>query len=78
MFYTAQSLDQLRNLTPLSLTAPPETAQLTIPGGSRPGASLDVRFETFQNLLQKAIGRQYVQDPSTEVPPGVLSGVPTQ
>ncbi len=78
VFYTAQSLDQLRNLTPLSLTAPPETAQLTIPGGSRPGASLDVRFETFQNLLQKAIGRQYVQDPSTEVPPGVLSGVPTQ
>ncbi len=78
VFFTAQSLDQLRNLTPLSLTAPPETTQLLIPGGSRPGASLDVSFETFQNLLHNAIGRQYVQNPATEVPPGVLSGVPTQ
>jgi len=77
VFYTAQSLDQLRNLTPLSLTAPPETAQLLIPGGSKPGASLDVKFATFQNLLEDAIGRQYVQDPATEVPPGVLTGVPT-
>jgi 4-phytase/acid phosphatase len=78
VFYTAQSLDQLRNLTPLSLTAPPETVQLLIPGGSKPGATLDVKFETFQNLLHNALGRQYVQNPSTEVPPGVLNGVPTQ
>jgi 4-phytase/acid phosphatase len=78
VFYTAQSADQLRNLTPLSLTTPPETAQLLIPGGSKPGASLDVKFEMFQNLLQNALGRRYVQNPSTEVPPGVLSGVPTQ
>ena len=77
VYYTAQSLDQLRNLTPLSLTAPPETAQLLIPGGSKPGASLDVKFETFQKLLVNAIGRRYVQDPSVEAPPGVLSGVPT-
>jgi 4-phytase / acid phosphatase len=78
VYYTAQSADQLRNLTPLSLTAPPETAQLLIPGGSRPGGSLDVEFGTFQKLMESAIGRQYVQDPSTEVPPGVLTGVPTQ
>jgi len=78
VYYTAQSADQLRNLTPLSLTTPPETAQLVIPGGSRPGGSFDVKFETFQRLLENAIGRQYVQNPSTEVPPGVLTGVPTQ
>ncbi|HTQ55925.1 MAG TPA: histidine-type phosphatase [Bryobacteraceae bacterium] len=78
VFYTAQSLDQLRNLTPLSLTTPPETAQLLIPGGSRPGAGPDVKFETFQKLLENAIGRRYVQDPATEVPPRVLSNVPTQ
>lgn len=78
VFYTAQSLDQLRNLTPLSLAAPPETAQLQIPGGSKPGASLDVEFATFQKLLENAIGPRYVQDPSTEVPPGVLTGVPMQ
>jgi len=78
VFYTAQSLDQLRNLTPLSLTEPPETVQLLIPGGSKPGRSLDVRFEKFQELIESAISRRYVQNPATEVPPGVLAGVPTQ
>jgi len=78
VFYTAQSLDQLRNLTPLSLMQPPETMQLLIPGGSRPGASFDVPFETFQKLLSHAIGWRYVQDPSQEVPPTVLTGVPLQ
>jgi len=78
VFYTTQSFDQLRNLTPLSLTAPPETAQLLIPGGSRPGGSLDIPFAAFQEILEKAIGRQYVQGPATEVPPGVLTGVPIQ
>ncbi len=76
VYYTAQSLDQLRNLTPLTIEVPPETAQLLIPGGSRPGASFDVGFATFQTLLTNAIGRQYVEDPSTETPPGVLSSVP--
>ncbi len=77
-FYTAQSFDQLRNLTPLSLTAPPETIQLAIPGGSKPGGALDVRFETFQEILWHAIGQRYVQDPTLEVPPGVLASVPGQ
>jgi 4-phytase/acid phosphatase len=77
-FYTAQSFDQLHNLTPLTLTAPPETIQLLIPGGSKPGAVLDVQFEIFQELLRNAIGPQYVQDPAKEVPPGVLASVPGQ
>ena len=33
-FYTAQTFDQLRNLTPLTLEEPPATMQLTIPGGA--------------------------------------------
>jgi 4-phytase/acid phosphatase len=78
VFYTAQSFDQLRNLTPLTLDQPPETIQLMIPGGHKPGASMDIKFETFQKLLTKAIGPQYVQDPSTEVPPDVLPSVPLQ
>ena len=78
VFYTAQSLDQLRNLTPLTLNAPPETTQLLIPGGSNPGESFDVKFKTFQSLLHKAIGWEYVQNPSAETPPGVLTGVPPQ
>jgi 4-phytase / acid phosphatase len=78
VFYTAQSLDQLRNLTPLSISAPPETMQLQIPGGSKPGASFDVKFEVFQKLVMEAIGPQYVQSPMQEVPPGVLASVPGQ
>lgn len=74
-FYTAQTWDQLRNLTPLTLDAPPATVQLLIPG-REPGATLDVNFERFQGLLKKAIGTQFVEDPAKEVPPGVLTGVP--
>lgn len=78
VFYTAQSLDQLRNLTPLTLDQPPQTLQLRIPGGSVPGAGFDVKFDTFQTLLTNAIGSEYVQNPSQETPPGVLTGVPLQ
>lgn len=98
-YYTAQTLDQLRNLTRLTLEAPPATMQLRIPveadgadpdswhdGGSRgaPGAgqesapTLDVGFDEFRALLQRAIDRRSVQDPREETPPGVLTGVPLQ
>lgn len=77
-FYTAQSFDQLRNLTPLTLEAPPETMQLLIPGGRKSGANLDVSFNTFQWFLRRSIDPNSVQDPSKEVPPGVLTGVPLQ
>lgn len=77
-YFTAQSLDQLRNLTPLSLAAPPETTQLLIPGASKPGGSFDVKFEIFQKILNDAIGIQYVQDPASESPPAVLTNVPLQ
>jgi 4-phytase/acid phosphatase len=76
VFYTAQTWEQLRDLTPLGLQTPPATAQLLIPGGREPGAGLDVRFARFQSLLKKAIGAQFVEDPAREVPPGVLTGVP--
>lgn len=78
VYYTAQSLDQLRNLTQLSLETPPETAQLFVPGGSKPGQSFDVDFAVFQKLLTSAIGLEYVQDPSVETPPTVLPNVPLQ
>jgi 4-phytase/acid phosphatase len=76
IFYTAQSLDQLRNLTPLTLQSPPQTMQLLLPGGSKPGRGLDIKFETFQEIVNDAIGHRYVQDPSEEVPPAVLDNVP--
>ncbi len=75
-FYTAQTFDQLRNLTPLTLKKPPATKQLLIPGGSKSATDLDVDFFSFQKLMRKAIGERYVQDPAEEVPPTVLTGVP--
>ena len=70
-FYTAQTFDQLRNLTPLTLAKPPATKQLLVPGGSKSATDLDVDFGVFQRLVRKAIDQKYVEDPSTEVPPGV-------
>jgi 4-phytase/acid phosphatase len=78
VYYTAQSFDQLRNLTPLNLDVPPETQQLLVPGGSRPGGSLDVEFPVFQKLVMDAVGLEYVENPYIEVPPAVLSNVPLQ
>lgn len=75
-FYTSQTFDQLRNLTPLTLNNPPATMQLLIPGGSKSATDLDVDFFTFQTLMRKAIKPAYVQDPWEEDPPGVLRGVP--
>jgi 4-phytase/acid phosphatase len=75
-FYTAQTFDQLRNLTPLTLEEPPATIQLAIPGGSNSDTDLDVKFTTFKKLLREAIGQQYVQPFWEEVPPSVLDNVP--
>jgi len=77
-FYTAQTFDQLRNLTPLTLKNPPATMQLLIPGGSKSATDLDVNFFTFQTLLKEAMNPEYVQNPSAEVPPGVITGVPLE
>lgn len=76
VFYTAQTFDQLRNLTPLTETQPPATMQLLIPNGGQPDASLDVTFGKFRDLLTNAINPYFVQDPADEVPPGPLTGVP--
>ncbi len=75
VFYTAQTFDQLRGLTPLTLQNPPATIQLLIPGGSRSAANLDVKFGVFQRLLSNAIGQGYVEKPSKEDPTDVLTGV---
>jgi 4-phytase/acid phosphatase len=75
-FYTAQTFDQLRNLTPLTLEEPPAFMQLTIPGGSNSATDLDVKFATFKKLLSEAINQKCVQPFGKEVPPGVLNNVP--
>jgi len=67
VFYTAQTFDQLRNLTHLTLAAPPATQQLLVPGGSST-TNLDVDFTTFTNLMNAAIGLEYVQS-ANEIQP---------
>jgi hypothetical protein len=71
VFYTAQTFDQLRNLTALSLTNPPATMQLLVPGGSST-TNLDVDFTTFTNLMNAAIGLEYVLPFENNNLPGVL------
>ena len=55
VFYTAQTFDQLRNLTTLTLYEPPATMQLLVPGGSNSATDLDVNFGVFQKLMMNAI-----------------------
>lgn len=78
VFFTGQTLNQLRHLTPLTLDNPPATKQLLIPGGSKSATNLDVNFRTFQRLMRKAIDPKYVQNPDVEVPPGVIENVPLE
>ncbi|MCX5881299.1 MAG: hypothetical protein NTU74_05715 [Deltaproteobacteria bacterium] len=78
VFYTAQTFDQLRNLTPRTLETPPASMQLTVPGGSKSSTNLDVKFSTFKNLLMEAMDQKYVQPFCEEDPPGVLTGVPLE
>jgi 4-phytase / acid phosphatase len=76
VFYTAQRFDQLRNLTPLTLQAPPATMQLTVPGGSTSNGDSDVKWPTFRKRLNEAIGQEYVQPFGKDNPPPVIQNVP--
>jgi 4-phytase/acid phosphatase len=72
VFYTAQTLDQLRNLSTLSLTNPPATMQLFIPGADLTATNLDISFAAFSDFLTDAIDLECVEPFDTEQPPGVL------
>ena len=76
MFFVAQTFDQLRNLTPLTLENPPAKMQLLIPGGSVSATDLDVDFDTFQTILTQAMDQRYVQPFNEEMPLGIISNVP--
>jgi 4-phytase / acid phosphatase len=52
LFYTAQTLDQMRNITPLSLSDPPERVPVFVPGCSKADASCD--WSTFASLIRAA------------------------
>jgi 4-phytase/acid phosphatase len=56
--YVAQTLDQLRNLTTLTLTAPPASAPVFIPGCSVGNATFDCPLANFVRVAKHAIDPQ--------------------
>jgi 4-phytase/acid phosphatase len=75
VFYTAQTWDQLRNLTSLSQEKPPATIQLLVPGGSKSATDFDVDFTTFSELVTNAIDPADVEEQAS---PPVITGVTCQ
>jgi 4-phytase/acid phosphatase len=52
-FFMAQSLDQMRNATPLSMSNPPEQVPVFVPGCSRADSSCE--WEAFQQATRAGI-----------------------
>jgi len=57
--YEAQTLDQMRNATPLSLASPPERVPVFVPGCSRADSSCN--WKAFQLAVQSAIPTAFVK-----------------
>jgi len=55
VIYVAQTMDQLRNLTPLTLAAPPPSAPVFIPGCSIDNATFDCPLATFVRIANQVI-----------------------
>jgi 4-phytase/acid phosphatase len=54
--YIAQTMDQLRNLTPLTLSAPPASAPVLVPGCTiRNAATLDCPLGVFVTVVDRAL-----------------------
>jgi 4-phytase/acid phosphatase len=53
--YVAQTMDQLRNRTALTLSAPPAKAPVFIPGCSTRNATFDCALEDFVSVAKRAI-----------------------
>jgi 4-phytase/acid phosphatase len=53
--FVAQTMDQLRNLTPLTLAAPPASGAIFIPGCSVPNANFDCPLGRFVGIATQVI-----------------------
>jgi 4-phytase/acid phosphatase len=58
-FYTAQTLDQMRNATPLSLNSPPERVPVFVPGCSRSDGSCT--WNDFQQAVRAGTSSAFTQ-----------------
>jgi 4-phytase/acid phosphatase len=59
-YYVSQTLEQMRQLTPLTLENPPPTAPIFIPGCSEPGPGFDAPLNRFEELLHRVIDPEFV------------------
>lgn len=59
VYYTAQTLDQMRGSTPLHLSNPPERIALFVPGCSRTDNSCS--WDSFQQTVMSSINPSYVK-----------------
>jgi 4-phytase/acid phosphatase len=60
-YYTAQTLEQMRELTPLTLDKGPARANIFIPGCSQGGANFPCDWKAFQQTLTTAIDPAFVK-----------------
>jgi 4-phytase/acid phosphatase len=58
--YLAQTLEQMRSVTPLTLAVPPAKEDVAVKGCEPATASLGCPWETFSKSLQKAIDNRFV------------------
>lgn len=59
-YIRSQTLDQMRQLTPLSLEAPPSRAAVFIPGCSTAGEGWACDWDAFQRAAEAAIDPAFV------------------
>ena len=60
-YYTAQTLEQMRELTPLTLDKGPVRANIFVPGCSQGGANFPCVWRAFQQTLTTAIDPAFVK-----------------
>jgi 4-phytase/acid phosphatase len=60
-YYTAQTLDQMRQAVPLTLGSPPARAPIFIPGCSTSSENFDCDWADFQRTVATAIDSQFVE-----------------
>jgi 4-phytase / acid phosphatase len=60
-YYTSQTLEQMRNLVPLTLESPPSKANVFTPGCSTGGEGFPCDWQAFEQAVTKAIDPAFVK-----------------
>jgi len=65
--YLAQTLEQMRNATPLTMAAPPAKEGVAVASCESAPKNIGCSWETFAKSLQKAIDNRFVSTQPVEV-----------